>query len=650
MDQASRRARAARPGRRAAALLGAVGLTFAIAAPAAGLGEDGPFELPLESTSVPVLPGSPTRTPLDALIQDEVQDEIVPQSALLQLPPGVGPTVTDRMELGSDSRSIAVAEEGTWSLLEGDLQFTPTGEDVAPTTPVALSVQSVHGTRSLPVTLTPEALPLARGQESASAGQPATIPLEATLPEGGDVQLLLSGLPPGSSAPADGSRVTVPEQGVWQVAEDRAALTFTPLGTGPGRQPDPVRLVVVDEEGAAVSAGEITLSVPIISDLDRAAPYGQDVVFELRDQTQLVDPTTLRLRPPPGGEGVEVSDDGTQAVVPDQGTWSLDVAAGTVTFRPRSDEVRLAAPMGLGGGDGGELQARPAQLTPAYPVLLDRTEAARPGSPVQFELTAGMRDVRTDSVRFDPSLVPDGAELSADLTRIVVPGEGTWELDIDSRTITLTAEESFTGAATPVGISGRGEIADNAVHATFGATIAPIIPTARDDVTRTAPGSPLSVDVLGNDTAGDGSQPLDPGTLEIGSLAATNIAELSNGRGTRLVVPGEGTYRVAENGAIRFEPVEGFVGRTSPIAYFVRDSGEIPAGATLLIDVSPEYAVAADPGEDPTGINSLLAGLMPASSATSAVFGTIVMLLLFAGGAALVIGISMEADRRRWED
>ena len=214
----------------------------------------------------------------------------------------------------------------------------------------------------------------------------------------------------------------------------------------------------------------------------------------------------------------------------------------------------------------------------------------------------------------------------------------------------MSPEDGFTGTATPVTIAGRGVYADNSISASMTAIFSPVIATLRDDEARTAPGSPVSVDVLGNDTAGSGSQPLEPGTVEISSLAATNVAELDGGRGKRLVIPGEGEFAVSGNGAVTFAPEEGFTGRTNTIIYQVTDSAGIPASANLAVDVDAGLAEGAEQGPQTGGINSLLVGLMPESPSTALVFGTIVMLLLFGGAVSLWTGARIEADRRDWED
>ena len=631
-------------------LLAAAALTASLAAPAAALGEDGPFDFPAQTQTLEMIPGSVTRIPLRALVADDAEDEVDLASARLAVPEQLDEAERATMELGEDSLSIAVAGEGTWTLLGEELVFTPLSGVDGPTTPIALTIGSLHDSRSLPVVLTPELLELEQLDAHGSAGEATTVGLPGDLPEDGAVRLDLADLPAGSTVGLDGSRATVPDQGTWQLSSDRRSLTHTPAGPDLGRQLNPVLYVVEDEEGAVVGAGKVTLTIPIISDLDRSAPFGEDIVFVVGEGQQNVDPTTLRLEPLGDQGAYEASADGTRVTERDVGVWTLDRATATVRFAPESDQVRLVAPMGITGGDGEGAMAATALLSTAYPVLFSRQQAALPGTEIVFDLSTGIRDVRSDSLRFDAADAPDGADVSADGTTLTVPDQGTWRIDLESRTVTLTPQEGFEGTADPVAITARGVYADNPVSASLTAIYSPIVATLRDDEARTAPGSPVSVDVLGNDTAGSGSQPLEPATVEISALEATNLADLRDGRGKRLVIPGEGEFTVSGNGAVTFTPEEGFSGRTSTITYHVVDSTGIPASASLAVDVDPGLADAGDSGPEVSGINSVLAGLMPSSPSTALVFGTIVMLLLFGGAISLWTGTRSEVDRRDWED
>ena len=642
-------ARRARVLARAVPLLAVVALTGSLTVPAAALGEDGPFEFPAQTETLGMIPGSVTRIPLGALVEDEAEGEVDLTSARLAVPEQLDAAQRSSMELGEDSLSIAVAGEGTWTLLGEELVFTPLYGVDGPSTPIALTIGSVHDTRSEPVLLTPELVELEEIPAHGSAGTTTTVELPEDVPADGAVRLELAALPAGSTVGLDGSRVTVPDQGTWQLAGDHRTLTHIPAGPDLARQPTPILYVVEDGEGAVQRAGKVALTIPIISDLDRSALYGEDIVFVVGEGQQHVDPDTLRLEPL-GDQGVyEASADGTRVIEEGVGVWTLDRATATVRFAPESDEVRTVAPMGITGGDGEGSTAATALLSTAYPVLVPRTQAAPPGTEMVFDLSTGILDVRTDSLRFSEE-APEGATVSADGTELRIPGEGTWRIDLESRTVVMTPEEGFSGTAEPVTVEARGVYADNPVSATMTAIFTPVIATMRDDEARTAPDSPVSVDVLGNDTAGSGAQPLEPESVEISSLSATNVAELEDGRGKRLVIPGEGVYTVGGNGVVSFMPERGFTGRTTPITYHVTDRAGIPTSASLVVDVDAGLAAGEEQGPQTTGINSLLVGLMPDSPSTSLVFGTIVMLLLFGGAVSLWTGTRIEVDRRDWED
>src|SRR5699024_12260517 len=97
-------------------------------------------------------------------------------------------------------------------------------------------------------------------------------------------------------------------------------------------------------------------------------------------------------------------------------------------------------------------------------------------------------------------------------------------------------------------------------------------------------------DGRGNGTAGIGVQTVAPESAQLRSLAATNLSEREDGAGSRLVIPGEGTYPVAENGSVSFDPEPDFIGNTTPVEYEVLDSEGIPATATVVVEVDPEMA------------------------------------------------------------
>lgn len=615
------------------------------ALPAGALGENGSFGLPVRVTELSVASDAVTRIPLTSLFTPENARALDLSMARFLTPPsGDGPA---RATVAADGRTLTIMGEGSWTLIGEDLIFTP---DLGgrPRTPVPLQIAADNGTFSEPFALGVKALESTTTRARASAGQQARVTLPVTVPDGGSLRLQLDGQSPGSTATADGRTLIIPEQGTWSAEISQPVLSYSPSSTTPGQQPDPVRFGVHDAQGMLVATGTAAVTVPIISGINRSAPYGQDIVLSVGEAQENIDPSTLRLAPPAGDEDVQLSADGTRAVVPGQGTWTLDREAVTVTFHPESADVHLAAPMMITGGDGHGAQAAPAMLSTAYPMLIDRTGVGRRGEPVTIDLSDGAIDVRPESVAFaelDAQKLPSGAHRGEDGLSLEVPGQGSWTIDHEQRRAVFVPAKGFTGKVTPVRITARAVYADTQVTATVSALFAPVLPVMRDDEARTAPDTPVTFDPLGNDTPGRGDQPLMPQSVTLQSLAATNLSELDQGRGKRLVMPGEGVFSVANDGAVTFTPIEGFIGRTSSIAYEVKDARGVPSTAYLQVEVDPAAAPSNSNGQGPTtGISTLLAGTLPAYPKTSLAFGTVVMLLIVSGAASLWIGRRMEIE------
>src|SRR5699024_7691519 len=125
---------------RGAALAAAALLAVGLVLPAAALGEDGPFPLPPDTDTVPLVPGMPTYGPPVAPRADAQQDELDLGSARRGIPEDVDDSQKSLMEVGEASRSLAVDREGTWALLDEGLVFTPLTGVEEPTTPIALTI------------------------------------------------------------------------------------------------------------------------------------------------------------------------------------------------------------------------------------------------------------------------------------------------------------------------------------------------------------------------------------------------------------------------------------------------------------------------------------------------------------------------------
>lgn len=637
---------------------------------ALALGEDGPFELPRSERTVDIAPGIVNRIPVADLITDSVEGELDLASARLAVPDGATEQQLDNMALSEDGTAMTVAGEGTWSVLGTDLVFTPDASPDPGFSPIAITVASVHGTRSLPAEFRLQPTDAVELQVTAGAGAAVSVDLGESGAGVAGIHLLLDGMPAGSTVTEDDSRIVIPEEGVWQYDAATGAVEFTPAASHLGRQPTTLRYLADNEAGATLRTGSISIVTPVLADMVRAAPFGQPVSFPVRDNQQNVSPNTLRLVPVGGPTAnartsgttqdpqpgmARVNADGTEVIVDGQGRWSLDREAGEVTFTPESASVIEAAPMGITGADAEGQSAGTALLTIGYPALFDLVSAAKPGAQIVFRPLAPSGPaggVAKDSLLLSAEGAAPGAVLAEDGLTMAIPGQGLWEIDRESGTITLTPESDLeAGATSTVRITGTGVHAGNPVSGQLTALVSAATPTLRDDEIATAPGRSAAVDLLANDTAGSAASPLQASSARLLSLQAANLGELDRFRGTRLVIPREGEYVVSSDGVLTFTPADGFSGRATPVFYRVEDAQGVPYLASAVVQVDPALAASAGSGsEGSAGINSLLTGLLPSSSSTAIVYGTIAVLISFAGAVSLFIGTRMESDRRTWKD
>ncbi|MEP6296127.1 MAG: Ig-like domain-containing protein, partial [Ilumatobacter sp.] len=190
---------------------------------------------------------------------------------------------------------------------------------------------------------------------------------------------------------------------------------------------------------------------------------------------------------------------------------------------------------------------------------------------------------------FDPASVvfpttgqPAGATVADGGTTLTVPGQGVYSVR-DDGTIVFTPDPRFSGTATPVRYLVT-DVGGNTTGSTVTVTVGRVAPTAVDDSARTSVDTAVTIDIVGNDVAGDPAAPIDPTatTFEPGSQpAGSTISD----DGTTLTVPNEGTYALDATGRVVFTPVTGFTGETSPVTYTIRDSNGSSATAEITVVV-----------------------------------------------------------------
>lgn len=349
-------------------------------------------------------------------------------------------------------------------------------------------------------------------------------------------------------------------------------LVFSPASGFSGAVSQ-VTYAVIDGTGDESSANLTVYVDPApIAQGDVSAPTanGSPVTIDVlaNDQTgDVIVFASLRL------EGTTAP--GQSLVVAGEGIWSVDTAAGTVTFTPEAGFVGDPTPVSYTVQDDEGYRSTPATIYADYVPLAsaDVSAPATPGQPVTVDVLGN--DAAGDAV--DPATVQLGGT-AAPGDPLVVTGEGTWSINPATGAITFTPEAGFVADPTPVTYT----VSDANGNTTYPTTLdIDVVPVGAADVSSpAATGAAAVIDVLGNDILGD---TVDPATVQITGTANP---------GDPLVVAGEGTWSVnPTTGVITFTPEAGFVVDPTPVTYVVSDTdGNVSAPIAVAADYVPVAA------------------------------------------------------------
>lgn len=568
--------------------------------------------------------GTPFNTPvlLTGLTDDLAGAESAPLDAAATVFPSQGqPTGA---VVSPDGRQLVLEGVGTFVVqTDGSVLFTPVDGYEGTTAPVVYRIADVNGTTATAtLTVTIQDGPVAADDEGATrqnvdveiavldndspgltaAGEPGTW-------DAASVVFTEGGQPEGAEIAEDGKQLTVPVEGVYTIAPD-GVVTFDPEPAFRGGT-TPVRYAVTDSLGSTVEA-EIRVIVagidPVAVDDTSSTPsntpitlpgVGNDTAGD--DSAPLVpDATVFPLEGQP--DGAERSEDGRQLVVPGQGTWAVTPEGGLL-FTPEPGFAGTTTPVTYEIRDtNGTTDTATATVTVRPgPLAGDDAAATQQNTPVVVDVLGndragenvdgGLGDLDPTSVVLPTDGQPEGAQVSEDGRQLVLPGVGTWTVDPVTGAITFTPEPAFTGATPPVTYA----VTDNhgnTATATVVVVVAGVTPVATDDRGTTRYGTPVTLDVLANDTAGSTDTPLVADTLRLVNGAGELV--------TSLDVPGEGTWTVVD-GALVFTPADGFTGVTSPVTYSVADSNGTRASAVAVVEVLPTGGAGHDSGSTPGG-------------------------------------------------
>ena len=329
------------------------------------------------------------------------------------------------------------------------------------------------------------------------------------------------------------TQVTEPANGTTTVVG--TAVEYTPDADFAGT--DAFAYTVADGDGAT-STATVTVTVtpvndpPVARDDASSTPEDTPVTVDVLANDTDPDGDALAIAAvgaPRSGTAVEV--DGQILYTPDAGFSGTDTFAYTVAD-------------GAGGTATATVTVSVASVNDP-PVAQDDSATTAEDTAVTIDVLANDSD-------------PDGDALT--ITQITEPPNGTAVLAGTTIRYTPDADVFGTDTFTYTVADGSGATAT----ATVTVTVTPVndAPVARDDASSTAEDTPVTIDVLANDTDPDGD------VLAIATVGA----------------PGSGTA-VEADGAIRYTPQAGFSG-TDTFAYTVTDGAGGTATATVTVSVA----------------------------------------------------------------
>lgn len=425
----------------------------------------------------------------------------------------------------------------------------------------------------------------------------------------------------GATVTDGGKTLTVPGQGVWTVDRSSGAVTFTPE-SGFTRNPTPVTYTVEDTRGNQTQ-GQVSVSYRGTAQDDAATTdQGEAVTIDVLRNDEGGTVATSVVFPSAGQpSGAAVSDDGRTLTVPGTGVYTVDATTGAVTFTPEPTFRGDASPVTyrVADADGGTSTAQiVVTAKPVGPKAADDAATTQQNTPVTVDVAGGTAagvdrgtPIDPTSVVFPRSGQPDGAIVSDDGKQITVPGQGVSTIDPDSGKVTFTPAQGYTGTTTPVTYQ-VGDTGGESGTGTIVVTVTPVFPKANPDTAKVAQGEPTTVDVLGDDTAGNAGTPFDPGTVVFPTAGQPNGSTVSED-GRKVTVPGEGAYVVdPDSGKVTFTPEPTFRGVGSAVTYRVADVDGTTTSSTITITVAPVGPVAQD-DVTTTGQNTPVSIAVPAN-------------------------------------
>ncbi|MFI5696833.1 Ig-like domain-containing protein [Kribbella sp. NPDC051586] len=394
------------------------------------------------------------------------------------------------------------------------------------------------------------------------------------------------------------SKAVVPGQGVFTVAAGKIVFDPEPAYRGVVS----VGYRVTDTTGNKASAS-VTVTVapvtPVIADDTATTPYGTAVTVDVLANDKPGDASAplggVRLVDQATGDPVST------LAVPGEGTFTVQ-PTGAVQFSPVDGFAGVTVPVGYQVADrNGTLGDGTLTITvQARPVAVP--DVAQTKQHVAVTVDPLSNDKPGPGATLDPDSLLLVGPAGALVDRVTVAGQGTYV--VAGGKVAFSPIASFTGSARPTAYEVK-DTHQNTARATITVAVTPVRPVVVDDNAKTAFGTAVEVNVLGNDKPGDPSAPLRPDSVV--------VRDPVDGKEKKSVtVPHEGAYAVGADGAITYTPAKDFIGTTRSLAYRVTDANgtsdtallDVTVAGPLLAKAVPDTATGT-PG-NPVAVNPLL--------------------------------------------
>lgn len=530
----------------------------------------------------------------------------------------------DGAEVTDGGKTLTVPGQGVYTVVDGEVLFTPELSFSGPATPITYSVEDDNGnaaTATLTIDVT-DVTPTAANDSAATAfDTEVTFDIIGNDTPGDDVVPLVADSATfedddndqdGWTITDGGKTLTIDGEGVF-VLNDDGTVTFTPEPGFEGGTSAPT-YTVRDENGTTATATvQVTVRPgPQAEPNTATTPQNRNVnVNVLANDTPGVqangDPSTFvidSVRFPADGQpdGAVVDNGGKRLAVPGEGTYTVR-PNGRIRFNPEAGFRDVATPITYAVDDelGNTASSTlTVTVTPIDPVANADAAATTPG--VAVTLPAALDDeAGADSAPLVPGATvfpttgqPDGAVVTDGGKTLTVDGQGVWTVNADG-SVTFTPDDDFEGDADQVTYQIEDTNGTTAT-ATLDVTVQ-VGPRASDDDTTTLQGDEVTVPVLDNDSAGldAGGSPAtwDTGSIVFPTDGQPDGATVSDD-GRTLTVPDEGVYTVQDDGSITFAPDPQLTGDTTPITYAATNSLGRTSTAQLTVTVAAVVPTAVD--------------------------------------------------------